>query len=128
MRKEEIKYIVYSVGFALIWFFLVLPKLLIQFDSSNPLLQFLIFNLGLYIFLIIFLKSLVTEKSVFNSGVIGIILLFLALDLWLPEYHITIKGELIKGATLGISTDYVFGLFGQSLGINGILLYFFVYI
>lgn len=129
MNKQELKYIVYSSLFAITWFFFLLPKAIEMFDGDSPLTQFCIFNIGLYVILFIFLKALSSGSKSSLSGAMGLIALFLALDIWMPEYHVGFAGNLIPGATLGLSTtDYATGLIGQSLGLHGFLVFAFTYL
>ena len=50
--KDEIRYIIYAIVFAFITFGFLIPKLIEGgIQDSNPYLQFLIFNVGIFIFL-----------------------------------------------------------------------------
>ncbi len=130
MNKHEIKYIIYSSIFAIAWFFVILPFLVKTFDGNSPVFQFFAFNLGLYLFFFIFLKSLTLSAKSSLIPTLGLLCLFIALDVWLPEYHVATTGELIKGGTLGVSTsDYFAGFIASNyLGLKGILVYLFTYI
>lgn len=119
INKKELKYIIYSVAFAFFWFVLALPYLVKTFDGNSPFFQFLLFNVGLYAFLFIFLKSIANNTSVNIKTALGLTLMFIAMDIMMPEYHVAFNGTLIQGATLGISAaDYSMGLFAQSLNVN----------
>lgn len=129
MNRSEIKYILYSGLFALIWFFFALPKLTAYFDGNSPITQFFIFNIGIYFFFFIFLKSVTTGSKTNFLGIIGLMALFLALDTVMPEYHVGFDGTLIPGAMLGLSTtDYIWGYLGQGFGLSGTILFGFVYL
>lgn len=130
ISKEELKYIGGAVAFALIWFFLILPGFLTYLDGDNNILQFFIFNIGLYAFFFIFLKSQALERKANFAESLKFLLVILAIDTWIPEYHVNfITGELIKGATFGISaTDYTWGYIAQIAGLGGIAVTFFTYI
>jgi len=130
--KNELRYIICSGIFGIIWFLFLMPYLAKTLDGS-VYGQFLIFNLGLYIFFFIFLKAVITKNSHNFVTTLGIILLFLGTDTILPEYHVTITGVLTEGANLGASsTDYLFGTiahnFGWTWNIAGIsFVYIFTY-
>lgn len=130
MNKTELKYITIAGIASFVWFIFLMPKLTAYFDGNNPFLQFLIFNMMLYAFFFIFLKIITTNLTFSLKSSFGLTSLFLALDILLPEYHVSISGELVKGAVLGVSTsDYIVGLFGQTyLNLSGILLYGFTYL
>ena len=130
VEKKEFKYIMYSGLFALAWFLLILPWLIQRFDGNNPLSQFLLFNLGLIILLQIFLKAFILNTRVRWEFSFGLILTFIALDILQPPYAVLKTGELIStGPTLMISSsDYVAGLFWQSLNFSGLFVYLATYI
>lgn len=128
-NKQELRYIGYAGLFAFIWFVLALNFLVKTFDGESVIFQFFVFNLGLYAFLFIFLKSITTSTRVNLQGSFGLLSLFVAMDIFLPEYHLNTAGELIKGSLMGVSTsDYFFGYVIQGLGVSGFLLYLAVYI
>lgn len=128
INKSEIKYIAYSSLFAGVYFLFLLPYLQ-KVIGDNPYMQFAVFNIGLYMFFFIFLKSLSlgTKPDLVLS--LGFLMIFFALDIIMPEYHVSTDGLLIVGATLGASTaDYITGLLGRGFGLNGIILFLFVYV
>lgn len=129
-QKSEVQYILYSVGFAVAYFMFLMPFLADYFDGNNIALQFLIFNIGVYIFFYIFLKSITTSGVMNWKIVLGMLFLFLALDIVMPEYHVMPSGELMKGSLLGTSaTDFAVGYFIYSfMSISGWLLFFTTYI
>ncbi len=130
ISKSELKYILASGVFAFIWFVLALPVIIKLFDGNSPIFQFLIFNIGLYAFFFIFLKSKITNSEFNLKTSLGFLCLFLSLDTFMPEYHVTIQGQLIEGAALGVSTpDYIWGYLAQSIGLQtGGLTGFFIYL
>ena len=129
INKQELKFLMYSCLFAIIFFVIIVPLILPSIDSINPFIQFLIFNLGLVFFLSIFLKSITTTKK-FNLGYsIGLLLLFLALDCMVPPLSVGIDGNFNTSMIMGkSSSDYIFGLIWNSLGIGGFALFCFVYV
>lgn len=130
VNKKEIKYISYSVGFAILYFFFILPYLVERFDGNNPLLQFFIFNIGIMTFLTIYLKSRTLGSGIELMKSLEYLFVVMAVDIWLPEYHVGfLTGELVTGASLGISTtDYIFGYIAHNtLNLSGILVSIFVY-
>ena len=128
IEKTEMKYILYSGLFAVVYFmFLLIP--LQEYIGTNPYHQFLVFNIGLFILFFIFFKSLSICNSTDLGLSFGLYLLFFAMDIFLPEYHVTMDGKLVEGSLLGTSTaDYIVGLTGQSMGFAGILLFLFTYV
>lgn len=121
----EIKYIVFSAILQIALFLLVLPNLP---ENMSPLVQFLVFNVGIFITLFVFLKSFVLKNNLVTKGALGFLFLFIGSDILVPEYHVTIKGELLKGAILGAgSSDYILGMV-FSLFSTGMLTYILVYI
>lgn len=129
INKKEMKYILYSGGFAILFFMFVLPWAITMFDGNNPIAQFLFFNLGIYAFLVLFLKSWVMSSKFSLKGSVGFLILYVVGDCWAPEYHVTMQGVLEKGASLGVSSpDYVFGFIAQSLGLSGFPVYLVTYI
>ena len=74
-------------------------------------------------------KAIALKKKQSFKGILGLVLGFIAIDILLPEYHITKAGELIQGGIFGAgSSDYVVGYIGQLLGISGIYLGLFTYL
>jgi cell division protein FtsW (lipid II flippase) len=125
ITKNEIKYIAGATIVSFIWFQYVIP----YFTTSNPFTNFLIFNLGIFLIFQVFLKGFITNKFLPFMEAIGLTLLFFAMDIGAPPYCVTRTGELLSGLTLTNSgSDYIMALLGQSMGIHGSLLYFFVYL
>lgn len=129
LSKDELRYILASTIFALVWFFAIFPYLSERFANSSPYLLFLIFNVGVYVFLFIFLKSFVQSTKVNFKVATGLIALFIALDVFMPEYHVNSLGQLIEGGIMGKSaSDYMFGFMAQSFGLQGPIVALFAYI
>ena len=130
MNRQELKYIIFSGIFAFVWFMFLLPRIIPIFDGNNPLMQFFLFNISLYAFFFIILKSATISTRVNIEFSFGLLCLFLALDCWMPEYHVLYSGELVVGASLGVSTtDYFFGYIAHNiLNFSGILVYLATYV
>ena len=131
MNKQELKYIAYSVGFSVVWFTLVLPRLISDgVENKSPLVQFLFLNIFLIVFLQIFLKTItLNNKRATISATVGLVSLFLGLDTLMPPYLISMKGELLSGVLLSkSSTDYIWGLLAQQLNLSGLSVYIFTYV
>jgi len=128
LQKEEIKYILFAGGFAVLWFFLILPFLIENLNGS-VFLQFLLFNIGLTILLLFVLKSFALGQGIPVREAIGLLVLIVAVDLWLPPYMLSFKGELLTGPLVSQSAaDYFVGYLGQLIGIPGFLLFAFTYV
>ena len=130
VNKKELKYLVFAVGFALILFSYVIPKVIENgFEDSSPFLQFGIFYVGIFIFLQIFLKAATLGRKINIPGSLGIITLYMALDTIIPPLLVNTQGNLLSGPILYASSpDYIFGLIAQQMGLSGILVYLFTYI
>ena len=128
--REEITYISFAVGFAFVWFLLAIPKFLeLGIDRSSPYLQFLLFNLGLFIFLQIFLKARVSHAKINLLLTVGMIAMIMALDVLIPPFTVNSDGELLHGPVLvASSTDYVVGYLALNLGLEGIYVFLFTYV
>lgn len=134
ITKSEFKYIFYAIGFSLIWFLLLMPFLLDKgIENSNVYMQFLIFNIGIFIFLQIFLKSAAMGGSLLSfsniSCAIGLIFLIIAVDIILPPFLVTSSGELLNSVVLrSAGSDYVVGYFAANIGLSGTWVFIFTYI
>lgn len=129
INKQEALYITLASVFAMVWFVLLLPFVVQMLGNDLAIVQFLLFNIGLYFFLFIFLKVIITETVYNLKTSFGFLVLILALDIWMPEYHVTLDGQLLTGANLSVaSSDYIVGLLGQTIGIPGVALYLFTYL
>lgn len=130
INKKELKYIFFATAFALLVFGYIIPKLLTKgIENYNPYIQFLIFNIAVFIFLQLFLKSTTIGNGIKISGAIGVIALFMAIDILMPPMLVSPSGDLLSGSQLyASSSDYIFGYFYSSMGIQGFVLYLAVYI
>ena len=129
LQGSEKKYILYSGIFLFVYFRFILPVVIKMLDGNSPFFQFLVFNLGMFLFLTIFLKSMTVTSTINLRTALGMTLLWIAMDIPAPEFHVSSVGELISGGLMGVaSSDYVAGLLGQSMGISGLWLYLFVYV
>lgn len=124
------KYLLYAVLFSFAWFIFILPKVLPFASSQSPYLQFLIFNIGIFIFLQIFLKAKSSNNKIDWLAGLGVICLFMSMDILMPPLAVDSAGNLLTGMTLSeSSSDYVLGYFAiNSLNLHGILVFIFVYI
>ena len=129
ISKQELLYIGIASVFAVFWFVLLLPAVIVVWGTQFAVVQFFLFNLGLYFFLFIFLKSFFVDLRIHLESALGVMFLIIGLDIWMPEYHVTVEGLLLTGANLGVSSsDYIVGLFGRTIGIGGIFLYLWTYL
>lgn len=129
LERTELMYVAAASVFAVCWFIGLLPFVISVLGTDYAIFQFLLFNLGLYLFLFVFLKTLVADTRLHLRTTLGIMLLVIGIDIWLPEYHVTIDGELLTGGTLGVSAvDYIIGLLGSTIGIHGLPLYLWTYL
>lgn len=130
IHNEEIKYIAYSVGFAFVFFVLIVPFLLKSgIGQTSPFIQFAIFNVTIFIFLQIYLKSKVLDTSIKVRKTFEMMLIFMALDTWVPPLMTTLNGTLVTEAVLSASaSDYLWGFIAISLGLKGIFVYMFTYL
>ena len=129
INKSEAKYILTAGLFAFVFFVVILPNVLSSIVKLSPIIQFLIFNIGIFVFFQIFLKSVALEKKVKLGYTLGIVLLFMAIDILVPPFLVSTSGELISGGNLfASSSDYVIGLLAQNIGLSGFLIYGFTYV
>lgn len=131
INKNEMRYILFAVIFSLIWFLLVIPYMLGSgVEDSNPYFQFLIFNVGIFIFLQIFLKAKTLRKGIDVKNSLGLIFLIMAIDVMIPPFLVTQEGTLLNSVILKSSgTDYIIGYFAiNSLGLSGMAVFLFTYI
>ena len=130
INKHELKYIIYAVIFSLAWFSFILPKVIDKIDGTSPYLQFFIFNISIFIVLQIILKSHSIGGSIDWVGGLGIICLFVALDIYMPPLMVGFDGTLETGSLLyASSSDYVAGYFAtNSLHLSGMGVFLFTYI
>jgi len=118
INKPERMYLLVSVAITLI-LVLLFTNVMVQtkIGALNPIIQFLIFNLGVYFIFFFVIKGFALKSKKVWSGALGTILGFMAFDIILPEYHIA-SNNLIAGGILGASaSDYFFGYIYHSLGV-----------
>lgn len=131
VNKYELKYLVYATVFAIVHFGFLQPYLISQgIENSSPYLQFLVFNVGLFVFFQIFLKVATLRTSVSVQLAVGFILLFTALDVLAPPFAVSHSGVLAESGTLiRSSSDYVLGYFAtNTIHLSGVMVYIFTYI
>lgn len=127
LNKQEIKYILFSAFFLFIWFVWIIPA--IEKNLTNPILQFLVYNVGIFITFVIFFKAFSTNTKASLGSALGMLFLYLAIDLPTPEFHVTMQGTLVEGAKAGMgASDYIVGMLWQSIGLSGFFVYFMTYI
>lgn len=129
VNKQELRYIATAIAFAVIFFGFIIPNLIDKgVETMDPFFQFLIFNVGVFVFLQIFLKALTLGSPVKFSTSLGILLLFLGLDLIIPPLMVNQAGEIFTGATLAASSsDYIVATLWQSFGLSGHIIYILTY-
>lgn len=129
INKSEFKYLIYATIFSFVTFVLILPNVINSITQLSPIFQFLIFNIGIFVFLQIFLKSVALGQKVKFGYTLGMVLLFMAIDIIVPPFLVNFNGTLNSGGTLFVSSsDYAVGLLAQSIGLSGFLVYIFTYI
>lgn len=129
INKQELKYLGFASLFAFIFFVVILPSSIAYFEQLNPYLQFILFNILIFFFLAIFLKSISTNKKVRWAYSIGILILFLGMDVLIPPLSIDVNGNFATNVTLiQSSSDYIFGMLYNSAGVSGFALFFCVYV
>lgn len=107
------------------------PAVNAKISGLSPIWQFLIMNIGLYVSLLFVAKGVALRKkrSMLARGTLGSMLSFLAIDLILPEFHVSTTGLTVGGIFGASSTDYFFGyLYSTYLGLSGIALVVAVYV
>jgi hypothetical protein len=129
VNKQELKYIAIAIAFAVAFFGYIIPQLINNgIEQQDPFIQFLIFNVGVFVFLQIFLKAITLGSSVKFSTSLGILLLFLGLDLIIPPLMVSQSGEIFAGATLAASSsDFIVATMWQSFGLSGHIIYILTY-
>jgi hypothetical protein len=123
INSKEIKYISYAIIFAIIWFVFLMPSLLKGgIESSSPYLQFFIFNIGLFLFLQIFLKAATLKQKVNWRVTLGLLIMFMAIDILVPPFGIDVQGNLsnVSNSLMQSGSDYMIGYFAvNNLGMVG---------
>lgn len=118
-----------SGGFAFLFFVVLIPYLLKNgIQQTSPLFQFFIFNVGIFIFLQIYLKAKALNTSVKLRKSFELMLVFMVIDVWVPPLMVSTQGILTTEATLSASaSDYLIGYTAISLGLKGFSVYIFTY-
>jgi len=131
INKKELKYILAATIFAAVYFFLLLPKLVLLVDGNSVIMNFFIFNLGMLMVITIYMKSRTLSQKIDLRTSFEYLLVVLALDSFIPAYHIDIwKGTLLNGAMLSLgTTDYFFGYIGINfLHLSGVFVAIWAYV
>lgn len=121
IEKSEWKYLAVSLVIIFGLVFVINNTITYTFISGlNPILQFLIMNVSLFLIFFLIAKFISKKKGrMVWQGATGAILSFLALDLIMPEYHVSCSGLTIGGIFGGSSSDYFFGYLFQNIGVGG---------
>jgi hypothetical protein len=130
MNKSELKYLLFATVFALVVFGYLIPYVIDgNIGNLSPWVQFLVFNLGIFIFLQIFLKAASTGGRINIIGTIGVIALFMALDILMPPMMVNFDGTITNSVTLSASaTDYMVGTLFTKMGLHGFMVYLATYV
>jgi len=130
LEKKELKYILIATVFAFIVMGYIVPNFLPQINTLSPIMMFVIFNLGIVLFLQIFLKSMTLGKKINLRESFGLMLLFTSLDIMIPPLLLSPQGILGDSVILSkSSSDYIVALMLQStFGLQGFILYLATYI
>jgi hypothetical protein len=115
IEKPERRYLSLALLGTIVLYFLINYKLANDYISSlNPIAQFMILNLGVYLIFFFLFKGIALKSKHIWKNVLGTMLLFIGVDLILPEYHVNSTG-LIAGGIFGKSaSDYFFGYIYQT--------------
>lgn len=126
--KSELIYLFLSVLVGISVVVLINNDTINPFLSAlNPILQFLVINLGIYLCLFFVIKSVALRTKKVWLGVFGAILWWIAGDMLMPEYHVTNAG-LVAGGVFGQGApDYVFGYLYMLTGLPLTQIQFFGY-
>lgn len=129
-EKSELKYLLFSTIIVFILMLIInINPISSLISSFNPVIQFLLLNIGLYFTFFFFIKGLsLNGRWTWEFPLVSLIM-FLAFDLILPEYHLTVANGLIVGGVFGASAiDYFFGYIYSLLGATGWLLVLLTYV
>lgn len=93
------------VGFAVLWIFVIIPIMSTGnwYYSLNPVLQYLLFNIGFLALITIFfgLPFALNSKSerkilkTFLYGLSSYIIISFIIDMWLPPYYLSPSGQIL---------------------------------
>ena len=128
-EKSELKYLLFSSIIVFVLIIIINTPISSVISSFNPIIQFLLLNIGLYFTFFFFIKGIsLNGRWTWQFPLVSIIM-FLAFDLILPEYHVTVSQGLIVGGVFGSSAiDYFFGYIYSLIGATGWLLVFLTYL
>lgn len=132
LEKSEIMYLIFSfviaTGLAII---INNQAVNTAISSWNPIAQFLILQVGIYVTLFGVLKFVAKGKRAAKfswEGALSQVLIFLGVDLFLPPYQVSAIAGLQGGGVFAMSSnDYVLGYIFSSMGASGWLLWILVY-
>lgn len=129
LNKNELKYILYAMVFAVLWFVVLVPLVLKYLTDISPILQFLLFNLGLLTFLTVYLKYASLDKKIPFGNILKNYFLIMGLDIMIPPLMVGLNGVLLEGPLLSFSsTDYFVGWVYTSIGLPSFLIFFMTYV
>ena len=128
-EKKEIQYIIGAFAIALIWMVFTVPNLDHLGIGADPVIRFLIFNVGIFILLQVSLKAAILHNSIKVSETIGMLLIANGIDLLAPPFIWNTLGQAnMSGLLSEASSDYIVGYLWQSLGASGFFLYALIYV
>lgn len=134
VTKQELKYILYSSLFSIAWFVFLMPYLLNKgVQDSNPYFQFLAFNVGIFLLLSLFMKAMAMKLSTNIKLSLGLVALFLVMDIFAPPFSVDKTGQLLgEGGNVILiksSTDYIAGYFAiNTIHLSGLMVFLFTYL
>lgn len=127
--SKEIKYTLCAFGIALIWMVFTVPNLDRLGIGSDPIIRFLIFNVGIFVLLQVSLKAAILHSSIKIPETIGMLMIANGIDLLAPPFIFNTLGQSNTGALLAdASSDYIVGYLWQGIGASGFLLYALIYV
>lgn len=104
-NQTELYLFFFLIVFAVFSFILVIPysQNSEDFQTLNPVLQYILFNLGFIVFSIVFINipfRFFTGKKIkiidmFKIGLAGWLLFSFIFDLWQPPYYLSTDGEVL---------------------------------
>lgn len=131
INKQEIKFISLAAALAFALFMFVIPYFQSKgIDNYNPITQFLIFTIGIFVVIQVFLKAMSLGTRVKILSTLGILCLTTAIDIWQSPFAVSKTGELLTGPVLSKSaSDYVAGYIATNIiHLSGIAVFLFTYI
>ena len=129
IEKAELKYLGIALLVISVLLFMINNDTAYNYISSfSTLFQFAVVNLGIYFVFFFLIKYISLGASKVPEFSLGSIMVFIAMDLVLPEYHVNTHG-LVVGGLFGVgATDYFFGSIYQYMGFSGLGLVIMTYI